>query len=69
MFNANIKSFEAYVILKDDLEVIHVVIREVNLKENELKIENVKINYGVREMLKCNGVEVKLPKRHLANKF
>lgn len=69
MFNANIKSFEAHVTLKDHLEVIHVVIREVNLKENELKIENVKINYGEREMLKCNGVEVKLPKRHLANEF
>jgi hypothetical protein len=65
VFNANIKRVEAHVTLKDHLEVIHVVIREINLKENELKIENVKINYGEREMLKCNGVEVRLPKRHL----
>ena len=46
-----------------------MVIGEINLKENELKIGHMKIHHGDREMFRCNGIEIKFPKHVLPIKF
>jgi hypothetical protein len=53
------------VTLRDNLEVIHLTIGDISLKENEVKVSHIKIHYGDREMLKCNGIDVKLPRRQV----